>query len=229
MLTHYVGWELPAQPSDNITWFRLYRKKYFGSDDGKTNITTEDFDAVLGDSIAVTDIPAAMFAKDLIAAYPDAKVILNIRPDLDAWYQSTISTFCGNIVPRSHRLLSYFDAELFWFFHGFLTTMFREFYHGSFEKNGKWVGEEHIAMVKGLMPKDKLLEWKVEDGWEPLCEFLEKDVPQTPFPKGNTVNDLGNRLAVLHWKRLARAKRNATVVGASIVGLAATVLYYTLQ
>ena len=84
-------------------------------------------------------------------------------------------------------------------------------------------------MVKGLMPKDKLLEWKVEDGWEPLCEFLEKDVPQTPFPKGNTVNDLGNRLAVLHWKRLARAKRNATVVGASIVGLAATVLYYTLQ
>ena len=62
MLTHYVGWELPAQPSDNITWFRLYRKKYFGSDDGKTNITTEDFDAVLGDSIAVTDIPAAMEA-----------------------------------------------------------------------------------------------------------------------------------------------------------------------
>ncbi|KAI1346430.1 hypothetical protein F5Y01DRAFT_308270 [Xylaria sp. FL0043] len=225
----YHGWEIAARPGDNIVWTRLYMKKYFGSEDGKTNITTEDLDAVLGDSVAVTDAPAAMFAKDLIAAYPDAKVILNIRPDLDAWYTSTISTFCGNMVPRSHLLLSYFDAELFWFFHGFLTTMFREFYHGSFEKNGKWIGEEHIAMVRGLVPKDKLLEWKVEDGWEPLCEFLGKDVPQMPFPNGNTTNHLGNRLAALHRKRLAKAKRNAIVMGASVIGLAAMALYYTLQ
>ncbi|KAJ3579651.1 hypothetical protein NPX13_g913 [Xylaria arbuscula] len=224
----YHGWEIPAQPSDNIIWTRLYKKKYHGRDDGKTDITTEDFDAVLGDSIAVTDTPASMFAKDLIAAYPDAKVILNIRPDLDAWYASTISTFCGNMVPRSHLLLSYFDAELFWFFHGFLTTMFREFYHGSFEKNGKWVKEEHTAMVRGLTPKEKLLEWKVEDGWEPLCKFLEKDVPQIPFPNGNTTDDLGNRLATLHGKRLARAKRNATVAGGVVLGLAAMALHYTL-
>ena len=27
--------------------------------------------------------------------------------------------------------------------------------------------------------------WKVTDGWEPLCEFLEVDVPAEPLPHVN--------------------------------------------
>ena len=34
-------------------------------------------------------------------------------------------------------------------------------------------------------PKDKLLVYKVSDGWEPLCQFLDKDVPDCPFPHKN--------------------------------------------
>ncbi len=41
-------------------------------------------------------------------------------------------------------------------------------------------------MIRGLVAKDRLLEWTVEDGWEPLCEFLGKDVPNEPFPHVNT-------------------------------------------
>lgn len=29
------------------------------------------------------------------------------------------------------------------------------------------------------------LEFKAEDGWGPLCEFLGKDIPGTDFPKLN--------------------------------------------
>lgn len=43
-------------------------------------------------------------------------------------------------------------------------------------------------MVRGLVPKERLLEWSITDGWEPLCNFLGKPVPLTHFPHANAVN-----------------------------------------
>lgn len=43
-------------------------------------------EAALTKPQAVTDIPAACFAPELIAAYPEAKVILSNR-DIDAWHE----------------------------------------------------------------------------------------------------------------------------------------------
>ena len=48
-------------------------------------------------------------------------------------------------------------------------------------------------MIRGLpgMKKSeagataRLLEWTVLDGWEPLCEFLGKEVPDESFPHVN--------------------------------------------
>ena len=34
-------------------------------------------------------------------------------------------------------------------------------------------------------PKDKLLIYNVKEGWEPLCKFLEMNVPDKPFPHKN--------------------------------------------
>ena len=34
-------------------------------------------------------------------------------------------------------------------------------------------------------PKEKLLVLSVKKGWEPLCKFLEKEVPDKPFPWKN--------------------------------------------
>ncbi|KAK8052822.1 hypothetical protein PG996_012123 [Apiospora saccharicola] len=52
---------------------------------------------------------------------------------------------------------------------------------GDFEHTGRWVLEEHCAMVRGSVmrsgePGRELLEWSVEDGWEPLCRFLGKPI-----------------------------------------------------
>jgi hypothetical protein len=38
------------------------------------------------------------------------------------------------------------------------------------------------------VPADRLLVWKPQDGFEPLCAFLELPVPDAPFPR---VNDSG--------------------------------------
>lgn len=43
-------------------------------------------------------------------------------------------------------------------------------------------------MIRGLVPKERLLEWYIEDGWEPLCKFLGKPVPDVEFPHANAAS-----------------------------------------
>jgi hypothetical protein len=39
--------------------------------------------------------------------------------------------------------------------------------------------------VQETVPADRLLVWYPPDGWEPLCEFLEVDVPSEQIPRIN--------------------------------------------
>ena len=45
--------------------------------------------------------------------------------------------------------------------------------------------EDWYAHVKRTVPKEQLLEFNVKQGWEPLCKFLGKPVPNKPFPRFN--------------------------------------------
>jgi hypothetical protein len=47
------------------------------------------------------------------------------------------------------------------------------------------VFNQHIADVKEAIPPHRLLVFNVRDGWAPLCAFLERPVPDEPFPKVN--------------------------------------------
>lgn len=42
--------------------------------------------------------------------------------------------------------------------------------------------EAQIRRVKEIVPEERLLVWNIKDGWEPLCEFLGKPVPDEPIP-----------------------------------------------
>ena len=67
------------------------------------------------------------------------------------------------------------------------------------------------------------LDWTVEDGWKPLCAFLDKPVPDHEFPSGNTVGDFDAKRVKVHRSRVARAQRNmlitASVLVAGVVAL----------
>ena len=43
--------------------------------------------------------------------------------------------------------------------------------------------------MKSVVPKENLLVWQVKDGWEPICEFLDKHVPEGPIPHDNKTGD----------------------------------------
>ncbi|KAI7700906.1 hypothetical protein KC353_g15615, partial [Hortaea werneckii] len=157
----------------------LARRKFDGADDGDCTITAAEFDELLGHATAVVDTAGSVFASELIAAYPDAKVILNHRRNLDAWQASCLANLGPVNTSRVIWLTCIFTSYGYWSWQFFmrygLGGVFRAGTSGSFglleyamRKNGKWIYREHCAMIRGLVPPDRLLEWSVEDGWEPI-------------------------------------------------------------
>lgn len=176
----YHGWDVVFEPDGSkLQHLReLVRRKYYGSSDGDVHISSADFDILIGDNQAVIDSLPTLFAPELIAAYPDAKVILNQRPDLDAWHRSIDKTIV-QAVDQSWALwvMSLFTADLYWIMSLYMVygypAVFRNINGSTTEgirRNGKWIYRDHCNMVRGMVPKEKLLEWSVEDGWEPLCK-----------------------------------------------------------
>ncbi|XHG07983.1 hypothetical protein AWENTII_011115 [Aspergillus wentii] len=154
-------------------WVRLARRKWGIKADsayqmGWSGITRDEFDVLLGHCEAVTDMPCAVFASELIKAYPEAKVILNHRA-VDSWYKSAVNVYSPLMGGMLYHVLPWFNADVYWE-RQFVDDLVKPFYHGSVIRHGKSVYEEHCARVRGSVPADRLLEWTVEDGWEPLCE-----------------------------------------------------------
>lgn len=40
----------------------------------------------------------------------------------------------------------------------------------------------HFKEIKNIIPESRLLVFNVEDGWPPLCNFLETNIPKEKFP-----------------------------------------------
>ncbi|KAI7237777.1 hypothetical protein KC343_g7263 [Hortaea werneckii] len=233
----YHGYDICfEEPHRMPAWTRLARRKFDGADDGDCTITTAEFDELLGHATAVVDTAASVFASELIAAYPDAKVILNHRRNLDAWHASVLNNFGPQNTSRLIWLTCIFTSYGYWSWQIFmrygLQGIFRAGSSGSpgvlehaVRKNGKWIYREHCAMIRGLVPPERLLEWSVEDGWEPICNFLGKPVPEEPFPR---VNDpVGFASRVDRWSKLSERAfmRNFGLFCAVVVGAVAAGVY----
>ncbi len=177
-----------------------------------------DWAEVLGGFQATVDWPGAFFYRDLVDAYPQAKVLLSVR-DGDAWAQSMQDTIWGVLygdILIKHLSEAQALVNPRW---GAYIDLMREMWRRSGliygqEADLEWMaaamGRYH-AEVQRNIPAERLLVWSPGDGWEPLCEFLEVPVPDMPFPHLNdtkTFNDRvvdGSLLALQEW----RAKEQA--------------------
>lgn len=79
-------------------------------------------------------------------------------------------------------------------------------------------------MIRGLVPKERLLEWSVEDGWAPLCSFLGKPVPDEPFPHANVAAGWAGREAELAKRYGLAAAHNVAIICA-VAGVSGAILY----
>lgn len=152
---------------------------------------------------STVDWPGSFFYTELIGRYPAAKVLLSVRDSAD-WARSMTATiwdvlYGDNLV---HDLSSA-RARIEPGWRGYMELM-----AAMWEKCGllpsNAAGPDQTALagaferyneeVQRTVPADRLLVWKPADGWEPLCEFLQAPVPQTPLPRLNDAKMFKDRV-----------------------------------
>ncbi|KAJ7686706.1 hypothetical protein B0H17DRAFT_1204129 [Mycena rosella] len=182
-----------AGPAEIEMWIAAIRAKFYaqGTPYGKA-----EWDRLLGDCRAVTDSPHILFTEELIAAYPDAKVLLTNR-SLESWWKSYEATISERLKPTLHaRLNSWLDPEF-----GKKEHLIQLCFAALFGTNhvtediAKARFAAHYDKVRRLVPKDRLLEFEAKDGWAPLAGFLGKEVPATAFPRVNDTEQFHKRIA----------------------------------
>jgi hypothetical protein len=125
------------------------------------------------------DWPACEFYRELMAAFPQARVVLTVR-DPARWYDSVAETLraIGRVFP-------------WWFPPAIARMQDAIIWDGRF--GGRFVDRDaaiaafvaHIEEVQRVVPAARLLVYDVAEGWEPLCRFLDRPVPAQAFPRLN--------------------------------------------
>lgn len=151
-----------------------------------------DWDAIFGEHEATVDWPGSFFYRELVDAYPEAKVVLSVR-DPEAWEKSMRTTIWDTLYGQSVAAHLSKARELVdprW--QNFIRLMGRMWaaqgvFSGPELAPGQLAGAiaRYQEQVQRNVPEERLLVWSVGEGWEPLCNFLEVDVPDTPFPRLN--------------------------------------------
>jgi hypothetical protein len=137
------------------------------------------WDAIFADYQSTTDYPGCMFWRDLVAKYPDAKVILSTR-DAERWFESGAAT----VFSDPHRARFESNPMMAEFFH---LTVFDDLENrlGNREKMVEYFNNWNQAVIDEV-PADKLLVHRSADGWGPRCEFLGVPVPPEHYPRVNS-------------------------------------------
>lgn len=148
-----------------------------------------DWDALLDGYRAAVDWPSCTFWRELMDHYPDSKVILSLR-DPERWYESALETIFKGFTTMKGRREEAPPAvrDL-----GEMAVALIE--EGTFggdvtdRDNAIRVYNEHNELVRRTVPPERLLVFEAAEGWEPLCAFLDRPVPDEPYPRVNSRDD----------------------------------------
>ncbi|KAJ6573105.1 P-loop containing nucleoside triphosphate hydrolase protein [Mycena vulgaris] len=181
--THH-GMAVISNPPEADMWTEAINAKFFGK--GKP-YGLEEWDQLLGHCQAVTDVPSILFSEELIAAYPDAKVVLTNR-DPAKWWKSYRDSLRVIYRSRRARLAGWLDpndwGKMLKFTDMALSVVLGSA-AGAKEEESKARFIAHYERVRRSVPQERLLEYEVGEGWDRLCAFLGDDVPNTDFPRVN--------------------------------------------
>jgi hypothetical protein len=157
-----------------------------------------DWSTIYDGYAATVDWPGVGFWRELVAAHPDAVVLLSRRESPRAWWNSARRTifaqFNGEDVGAS------LEAR---------ATALALFARNGIDPGDADVAmaayEAHLEAVRSEVRADRLVEWTTGDGWQPLCDALRLPVPDEAFPHVNTTAEF-------------RARREARVAQAGTEG-----------
>lgn len=136
---------------------------------------------------ATVDWPGCTFYHELMTAYPKANVVLSVR-DPERWYESASKTVFT--APRGglRQLLQLLTTPRMWRSVWVVRRILQVQTFGGKTRDKDHtiaVFQAHNGAVERTVPSERLLVYKIEEGWGPLCRFLGVPVPETPFPHVN--------------------------------------------
>ena len=164
--------------------------------------TPMDWQTLFHDYDATVDGPACFYYQELMQEFPDAKAVLTVR-EPEPWHKSwvtlnrTLDRFrpLGPFIPKFRKLFRFAEVLFPKIAIDPLDpdTCIRAF-------------QAHNAAVQRHVPPDRLLVFRVTEGWEPLCAFLGCNVPDgIPFPHLNegdqTLKAIAQQLFIGPWVR----------------------------
>jgi hypothetical protein len=162
---------------------------------------------------ATLDWPTIYFWEQLATAYPGAKILLTER-DPECWWESHTEMFrVGGEFERelTDEQREWAEESDFGRMQTALGTIVAATFDGRvFDKEHcLHVFEQHYERVRRIVPAERLLVYRVQEGWEPLCRFLGAEVPDEPFPWVNVGDSLLHNIRTA--MRLARAQSGEVV------------------
>jgi hypothetical protein len=83
----------------------------------------------------------------------------------------------------------------------------------------------HYQDVQEMVPQERLLVFKLRDGWKPLCEFLGKPLPEVDFPHENETARNTQGFVEIAQMGLKHAAMNAALA-ISLIGIPLSAAYY---
>ena len=137
---------------------------------------------------ATVDWWGASFFYELAEAYPHAVVLLTVR-DPDEWWRSVRATIVTRLeaeVDQSNPIEVALAPT-----RPLLLKLLRARFTPDWpdETAVKEAYLRHNEAVRSTIAPQRLIEWRVGDGWTALCDALGLPVPSEPFPHRNTTSD----------------------------------------
>jgi len=180
-----------------------------------TEFTRANWDQIWGSCEAVTDV-ASIFGATLVKAYPDAKVIL-VERDYAKWSKSVTEGIINSLWGTVPEFFVSVVEPLLGSATGLANRkMLLGWARAKDEKelrvNLRTAWERHHREIREACAgtPGRLLNYKLGDGWEPLCEFLGREVPvgedgkPLPFPHANEAAALRKKIVGQQVKMLKK-------------------------
>ncbi|KAI0100097.1 hypothetical protein GGR51DRAFT_551747 [Nemania sp. FL0031] len=136
----------------------------------------------------VTDL-VAPFADQLALLYPEAKVVI-VQRDFESWWPSYKSECLDTIFAPVPQIVTFALWHVLGIRAGYAMRkvhlgFFNAKSQAEIESKAREGYNRYFDKVRQTVPPERRLEYKLGDGWQPLCAFLGKDVPDIPFPRLN--------------------------------------------
>lgn len=164
--------------------------------------TRHNWEQVFSNYTATLDNPACCVWRELLTAYPDAKVVLTVHPrGAEAWYESTMDTIYFTEIMWQFKVLEFVTPFGRKFGDMSRKLIWQRSHNGTMIDRDKAIAHynQHIEDVKAVVPSDQLLVFSADQGWKPLCDFFGMPVPETEFPNVNDRAAIKKTLNGLTW------------------------------